>query len=254
MTKATEMTVNEKNEVMNADVPDYIKQGQGRGNENVGADDIQLPRIEVLQAISPQINKRNAEYIDGAEAGMFFNTLTGDLLGESVRVTPINFVTRFLVWVDRQKDSNGGLRGVFDTEQEANQFLSTQEDAAKLEVVRTAEHLVMFDDGTTAIVSMSKSKQRASRKWNSLIRLNGGDRFSRSYELSSTEEKSAKGDYIGIDIKNSGYPSKEVYFACEELYTSLQSAPAPRANYDADIGKEEAPYYDADIGKEEAPY
>ena len=214
-----------KNEVAINEVqlPAYIKQNTNRGNENVSTEDIQLPRIEVLQALSPQIKKSNAAYIEGAEVGMLFNTLTHEVYADCVGITPVTFTTRYLVWVDRKIDNNGGLRGVYDTEQEALAFVAQQADKDKLEVVRTAEHLVLLDDGTEAILSMSKSKQKASRKFNSLVRLNGGDRFSRRYELFSYEDNSAKGEFMNIDVANAGFPSEDIYYQAESIYENVNA-------------------------------
>lgn len=204
-------------------LPSYIKQGTNRGNENVTADDIQLPRIDVLQALSPQINEKKDSYIEGAKVGMLFNTLTGELYGEQVAFTPVNFVKRYLVWVDRKKDSNGGLRGVFDVVEDAEEFLKEQEDADKLEIVPTAEHLAIMDDGTEVILSMGKSKMKVSRKFNSLVRLNGGDRFARRYSLTSVDDEGAMGEYQNLSVDYDGYPSEKVYKKAEELYNSTKS-------------------------------
>jgi hypothetical protein len=214
-----------KNELANqeAQLPSYIKQGQARGNENVSNEDLQLPRIDVLQALSPQINKKKDDYIDGAEVGMMFNTLTGELYPDGVSITPITFVKRHLVWVDRKKDSEGGLRGVFDTPEEAEAFVEAQADEDKLEVVATAEHLVLLDDGTEVIVSMAKSRMKVSRKFNSLVRLNAGDRFSRRYKLVSVDDKSSQGEFQNIAVSNDGFPSEAVYLKAEKLYEAIQS-------------------------------
>lgn len=218
-----------------AQVPAYIKQGQARGNENVTTQDLQLPRIDVLQALSPQTKKSKDEYIDGAEEGMLFNTLTGELF-ESVSFTPVSFVKRYLVWVDRAKDSAGGLRGVFDTEAEAIRFVESSDDESKLEVVDTAEHLVLLDDGTEIILSMSKSKMKVSRKFNSLVRLNGGDRFARRYKLSSVLDEGPKGEYYNFSVVNDGFPSEDVYRKAEQLYTSIAMGETTQAvgNYDTE--------------------
>lgn len=218
-------TVNEqKNLAAQQDqVPDYIKQGQNRGSENVSQDDLQLPRIDVLQALSPQVNKKKDEYIDGAEVGMIFNTLTGELYPEGIHITPVSFVKRFLVWVDRKQDAEGGLRGVFDTAEDAEAFMEDQEDESKLELVPTAEHLVLLDNGDEVILSMAKSRMKVSRKFNSLVRLNSGDRFSRRYKVTSVDDKSAKGEFQNIKVENAGYPSKEVYEKAEQLYTAIAS-------------------------------
>lgn len=221
-------------QVANAEqnMPSYIKQGQSRGNENVSNDDLQLPRLDVLQALSPQVQKKKDEYIEGAEVGMLYNTLTGELYPGGVAVTPVSFVKRFLVWVDRKMDSEGGLRGVFDTETEAEAYVQQSDEESKLEIVPTAEHLVLMDDGSEVIVSLAKSKMKVSRKFNSLVRLNGGDRFARRYMLTSVDDKSAQGEFQNLNFSNAGFPSEDVYLKAEKLYEAIQSGTAQKsANY-----------------------
>ena len=233
MTKSTEAA---NKAAANVAIPDYIKQDSNRGNENVSSDDLQLPRLDVLQALSPQINKKKESYIDGAEVGMLFNTLTGELYPNGVRITPISFKKSYLVWVDRKLDSSGGLRGVFDNQAEAERFVAADPDKAKLEVVPTAEHLVLLDDGSEIILSMAKSKMKVSRKFNSLVRLSGGDRFSRSYMVVSVEDEGAQGEYQNINLIQDGYPSQEVYQKAEALYTAISSGEKAQAqaNYEGE--------------------
>lgn len=234
MSKSNEVATKATNDVA---IPDYIKQDSNRGNENVSSDDLQLPRLDVLQALSPQINKKKESYIDGAEVGMLFNTLTGELYPHGVRITPVSFKKAYLVWVDRKLDSSGGLRGVYDTQAEADRAVAVDPDKAKLEVVPTAEHLVLLDDGSEVIISMSKSKMKVSRKFNSLVRLSGGDRFSRSYMLLSVEDEGAQGEYQNLNLVQDGYPSKEVYLKAEALYTAINSGEKAQAaaNYDSEV-------------------
>lgn len=225
-------------------LPSYIKQGNSRGNENVSKDDIQLPRIDVLQALSPQINPKKDNYIDGAESGMLFNTLTGELY-ETVQFVPVTFVKRFLVWVNRKKDAKGGLRGVFNSADEAEQFVAQHEEKDKLEIVPTAEHLVLLASGDEVILSMAKSKMKVSRKFNSLVRLNGGDRFSRLYTLSTVSDEGPKGEFMNISIGNASlcWPNEALYRKAEALYESVTSgARKVNAAYDesADIDGGEA--------------
>lgn len=224
-------------------LPSYIKQNSSRGNENVTTDDLQLPRIDVLQALSPQINPKKDEYIEGSASGDIFNTLTGELYKDGLRFTPVTFVKRFLVWVDRKIDSNGGLRGVFDTEDQAEDFIAEQDDASKLEVVATAEHLVLDDEGNELILSMGKSKMKVSRRFNSLIRLAGGDRFSRSYMLTSIGDESPKGEFNNFNITQSGFPSEEVYLKAEKLFEAINSGSVKQKSADySSESTEEAQY------------
>lgn len=215
-------------------VPDYIKQGTNRGNEGVTTDDLKLPRLDVLQALSPQVNKRKDSYIEGAEVGMIFNTLTEELYPEGVYVTPVHFTKRWLVWVNREKSQEGGLRGVFESAAAAESFVAARSDAEMLEIVPTAEHLALTDDGQEVIISMSKSKMKMSRKFNSLIRVNGGDRFSRRYFIFSVEENSTRGEFQNLDVSNAGFPAESIYRKAEELYNSVSAGENRGAAYGND--------------------
>ena len=44
------------------------------GFSEVTSEDLAIPFLRILQAMSPQKNKRDGAYVDGAEEGMFFNT------------------------------------------------------------------------------------------------------------------------------------------------------------------------------------
>jgi len=222
----------------NEQLPSYIKVGTGRGSENVTAEDIQLPRIDVLQALSPQVDKGSEAYIEGAEVGMIINLLTGKVFPEGLFFTPVSFVKKFLVWVDRKKDKAGGLRGVFDTEPEANAAAAADEDSSKLEVVPTAEHLLILDDGTEVIMSLAKSKYKVSRRFNSLVKLRPGDRFATRYSLQSIGDEGPKGKFKNLKIEVEGYPSEEIYLKAESLYETI-AAGGKQASGNYDSGEAE---------------
>jgi len=57
---------------------DYGAQS-GVGAEDITRDDFLVPFIRIIQTNSPQVAKKNEKYIEGAEAGMFFNTVTNQL-------------------------------------------------------------------------------------------------------------------------------------------------------------------------------
>ena len=48
----------------------------GTGLEEAGADDYAIPFLRVLQSMSPQLKKSDGKYIQGAEEGNLFNTVT----------------------------------------------------------------------------------------------------------------------------------------------------------------------------------
>jgi len=208
-------------------VPDYIKQGSNRGSENVKATDIIIPRLDLVQALSPCLKKSDPEYIEGAEPGMLFNSLTRKLYGHAALICPVYYRTEYLVWRDRKK--GGGFRGAFQSNAEAQQRIKEEEEAPEeFEAIETGQQIVLVicEDGTIdeAVISMSRTKLKVSRQLNSLVRIAGGDRFSRTYTAMGVEEQNANGDdYYNYSFGISGFPAREVYEQAEKMYDSIAS-------------------------------
>lgn len=70
------------------------------GFENVQARHVLLPRLTILQQLSPQLNKKKAEFIDGAEVGLICNTGTNALY-EQITFVPVYFREEFIEWFPR---------------------------------------------------------------------------------------------------------------------------------------------------------
>ena len=63
---------------------DFVKDS-GMGLENIDKEDLALPFLKLLQAGSFETKKKHAKYVEGAEPGMFYNTVTKKLYdGEKV--------------------------------------------------------------------------------------------------------------------------------------------------------------------------
>lgn len=223
--------------VMSNEVPAFL-QGKvgadvkGRGSEGVGADDLVIPRLEIIQDLSPARKKQDPAYIEGAEEGMMYNNVTRRLYSETVLLVPVFFRKEWLIWKDR--NAGGGFRGAFPTEQAAQHEIAhgDHDDAKDLEAIDTPQHFCLLVDpikGTCEeiVVSMSRSKAKVSRTWNSLIRMNGGDSFSRLYRMGVVAAKNAKNqDFFNFDIKNGGFVNEVIYKKAEELYSAIKSGKA----------------------------
>ncbi len=66
-------------------------------------EDFQIPRLQIAQALSPQLMRSKPEYIPGLMVGQFFNTVTAEVYGDSVQVLPIMHT------VSRLRFFNGSL-------------------------------------------------------------------------------------------------------------------------------------------------
>lgn len=84
-----QVNVKSNSEVATGDISaDLIIKSAGRGLENVTNDDITIPRLAIVQAGSPQRKKKDEKYIEGAEEGNIFNTVTNQLFSDSIIVIP----------------------------------------------------------------------------------------------------------------------------------------------------------------------
>lgn len=193
-----------------------------RGSEDVGMNDIILPRLDVLQALSPQIKKKDPKYIEGAEQGQIFNTVSGEIYGDSLTFIPVKFAREFIIWQDR--DSGGGFRGAFPTADEAEEALAQLENPDLHEIVETHVHYVLLvTEGKLeeAVLSLAKSKRKVSRKLNTLVQMAGGDRFAKAYKLSATEVDGPKGEYWSFDVSPLGWVMKNQFDHAEGVYKAI---------------------------------
>ena len=65
-----------KNAELSTDVLDDIMDFAGEGAA-FDSSEMQIPFVRLLQPLSPQLNKKKSEYIDGASSGDAFNNVTG---------------------------------------------------------------------------------------------------------------------------------------------------------------------------------
>lgn len=221
-----------KNEVANtttgAVAPAYIKKGPARGSEHVGQEDLIIPRLELVQSLSPCRDKKDeAEYIEGAEEGMLYNSVTRELYGPEAIVVPVAFRKEYLLWKDRKK--GGGFRGAFQSMAEATKARDVLPDAADIEINDTAQHFCLLINPASGkveeiVMSLSRSKLKTSRKWNSLIRISEMDSFAKSYRVTAVEQRNADNQkYYGFDVENHAFVDEDVYKRAEVLWGQVEA-------------------------------
>lgn len=224
--KGGELVERREGAVVASDVPDYIKAGKNRGNENVDMSDVVIPRIEVAQALSKCLKANDPSYIEGAKQGDLYNTVTREIYGEAVRVVPVLFKKEWLAW--REQALGGGFAGAYPTIADCEARIKQEEKPDEWEATETAQQLVIVlkEDGKTeeAVVSMNKTKLKVSKQWNSLIRLNGNDRFSRTYTLHSVDETNSKNqDFKNFGVFSGSWTPSDIYVKAEALYSAVAS-------------------------------
>lgn len=185
-----------------------LKMG-GMGVEKVQTKDILIPRLVILQALSPQLNKKKPEYVEGAEVGDFCNTATGDIYKESVIVIPCYFITNYLEWVKNR----GGLANNFgddptclqkSTRNEKNQNILPSGNI----IEETAQWYCLLNQGglwERIFFPLTRTNLKHSRKWMTLCRAENiptkdglwkPPLFWRSWQLSIVDVSNDQGDWF----------------------------------------------------------
>ena len=197
--------------------------GVGRGNEEVGQN-LTIPRVKQLQKMSNEVDKHHNDYVEGAEPGDFFNSLTGENYGSELYVISLKFKTEHVVWRDRTV--GGGYGGAFQSAEAANKFIAEQEKSEEWACEETHSHVLLIKDPETGdltrtpvIMDFSRSKLRVSKAWNSQIGMKGGDRFAGLWKLYPVSTANRAGEqFLNLGIDFHGWCIKEDYEAAEALF------------------------------------
>lgn len=199
----------------------------GRGNEDVG-NALAIPRIKLLQKMSPEVDKYSPKYVEGAEPGAFINSITSEVYGDELYALNLKFKVEYVVW--RNLDIGGGLLGNFTSQAEAEEAVAAQEKPSDYEIKDTHTHVLLLKNPTTGEVSspvlmdFTVSKLRTSRAWNTQIATKGGDRFASLWKLKSVPVESRTGQqFMNLDVECLGWTTEEDYKVAEELYEQFSA-------------------------------
>lgn len=161
-----------------AEVAELFEQDAGAGTSDMSAGDLAMPFLTILQKMSPQVDDTSPKYIDGARAGMILNTLTGELYDGKVGIEGIVCGYQKLVTKWGPRESGGGFKGhliedsdVYRTStiNDKNKRIASDGDL----LIDTAYYFIIAKPQTApfqAMVSMSSTQLKKSRKWNSLMK------------------------------------------------------------------------------------
>jgi hypothetical protein len=108
-----------------AELMDAFGSDAGGGFENASQSSYAIPFLKLLAAMSKQCKRGTAEYIKGAEEGMFYNSVTGEVFDGEVGldIVPVHFMPKFIEYEGTVDEGGGFVRTL--TGAEGNRLLST---------------------------------------------------------------------------------------------------------------------------------
>lgn len=208
-------------------VPDFLQQYGSAGNESVGVEDIVIPRLGLIQSLSPEVDDSDPKYIDGAKPGDFFNSLTRELYQSPVSVVFVDRKKEYTVF--KKRNAGGGFRGSFSSEADAKFAIANGDDPAdQLEIIETAMNFGLILNADNKVISeivipMTSTKLKVDRQINSMIRLRGAARFSSVFYLESTKEKNDKGTFYNIKATIGPWVTQDIALAAKRMYDAIHS-------------------------------
>jgi len=226
---------------------------------NMDTDDYALPFLRVLGQLSPECNKRDAKYVDGAEPGMIFNTVTKQLYdGEAgVNIIPCYYKREYVEWSDRGEGTSAPVAihsvdsGIIKEATRDASYKDRLPNGNYLE--NTASYFVLIDDGTSALISMKSTQLKVSRSWNSMmnsIKLKGKTgmftpaMYSHVYSLKTVQQSNDKGTWFGWTIEKVGpVQDKDLYEAAKSFASSVNKGDVTaKHGGDETKSKDEVPF------------
>ena len=183
---------------------DFISDA-GAGLENIDKADLALPFLKLLQTGSDETKKKHANYVDGAEAGMFYNTVTKKLYSgeKGIEVIPCFYKLTYPEWAPFERKEGRPV----SPDRGPEILAKTKKDSSGKDVldngnqiIKTANHFVIIsgDKPEKALMAMKSTQLKVSRGWNSLMQDQfesdpktnknvPAPMFSRIYKLNSVE-------------------------------------------------------------------
>ena len=222
---------------------DFV-QDSGMGLENIDKDDLALPFLKLLQTSSDETKKKHANYVEGAEPGMFYNTVTKKLYSgeKGIEVIPCFYKLTYPEWAPFERKEGRPI----NPDRGPEILAKTKKDSGGKDVldngnqiIKTANHFVIIngDNPEKALMAMKSTQLKVSRGWNSLMqdqfendpktnKAVPAPMFSRIYRLSSVEHSGSftwQGYKVSLVRK---VDSANLYQMAKDFHNSLKKSNA----------------------------
>jgi len=230
-----------------AQLPDFMREDLGKGMENIGQEDLEVPRLKLIQALSPEVETYNE-----LRPGNFFHVSAEKIFTDPIRVVPIYADKRFMLWNPR--DAGGGILARADDGvhwNPPNVEFSVKLDKGPQVIWRTAKTVaqskladwgssnpgdpqsqpaatLMFNyllgfpdypDLMPAVLTFQRSSVRVGRRFNTKLKTIRAPLYGTMFELRSTNDRNKAGkEYKNLSLTGAGFVTdKDLYERYRDL-------------------------------------
>ena len=235
-------------------LPAHLQGGKTTQIGNIDRSDLIIPRVKLLQAISPEV----ADGIEGARAGIFWHTIAGQPIETPMRAIPIILRKSYVLWSPRGDDrgilarANDGLHWdqpegmtfevkpknsphsvkytlgatVHDSSDDGpalSEFGSSipgdpQSPPAAALTYQFLWYFPDLQDLSPAIIINTRSSVKPAQQLLSKIDLRPVDHFGQVYKIGVVKEQGNEGPFFNYTYTSDGYASEEEYDTAQAMY------------------------------------
>jgi len=182
--------------------PTLVPTSPPLGTEHITSDDVMMPRLGLAQAISHEVNKTHADFIESLGVGDFWNTVSGKVYGPG----PLTFsilVAHPPRAVEFAPLSDGG--GIVDLNVPlTDPRMQFGEDGSPPQATKFYDYVLWLHESDEMIaMSLARSAIKAAKSLNGLIRMRGTSVFTGRYTVTSVQKTSSQGNYQSWRFRNS---------------------------------------------------
>lgn len=205
-----------------------VSTGVGRGFEKMDVSKITMPRVKVMQGLSPELEDPDYSFRQG--------DIIHGLLMEKMpeKFVPISIWDSRILFPPRGDEDGGilcrsldGKTGP-DGEVCANCPKSQWDDAdgTPPECADTINVLALFEGyEMPVVISFAVTNYKYGRKFKELALFSGaGDAWNKVYKLTSKKESNSKGTFYTTPVKPAGFAPEEVRLQAETMYHKFAGA------------------------------
>jgi hypothetical protein len=188
-----------------------------------------VPRISLLQDLSPELKERDASYVPGARSGLILNKVKG-CLDTEIMFVPAKFAVRYIAW--RPRRDGGGLVDQSLTKSDCEENFESDgigkwigfmqpnnsDESVKVEVIQTPEWVGLARganyDWTPVAISFPGTKSKAVRDINTAIDVTrmtiNGKRikpaaFFHVFQISTALDRKGDDEFYNFTVAHKGW-------------------------------------------------
>lgn len=227
-----------------------------RGFENVDMSEVTMPRIKLLQAMSPELDDQDYDFKKGE--------LIHNLIMEKVSpiFIPLVFISSKVMFVPRDNQKRLALLERLGVEDDGStMMLCRAKDGKNVDMSLIGRNncaecgyhkwdgntppictssisiLALFDGlELPAVFQFANTNWKYGRKFRDMAMYSGGALFGKKYRLDIKQEENDKGKFFVTPVKPAGVPTEEEFRKAEAMYNRFSNV---RIVVDEDEGDEE---------------